>query len=143
MLESHWGYLFYKELKSWDSSTWFRIWQFQTPGLKAVSSNASLGWTVHFLGWWSGLSERGSLLTSQHFFSSSHLKSTDYTAKCCKVNETELGSTLHGRSWSTKLEANRAPRVKRGLLGNTVLCCIPKHPRSSAANHYWRPRDSV
>jgi hypothetical protein len=31
MSESHWWYLFYKEVKSWDSTTWFRIWQFQTP----------------------------------------------------------------------------------------------------------------
>jgi hypothetical protein len=29
-------------------------------GLKAVSSNASPGWTVRFLAWWSGFSERGS-----------------------------------------------------------------------------------
>jgi hypothetical protein len=30
--------------------TWFRIWHFQTPGSKAVSSNASPGWTVWFFG---------------------------------------------------------------------------------------------
>ncbi len=30
MSESHWWYLFHKELKSWDSPTWFRIWKFQT-----------------------------------------------------------------------------------------------------------------
>ncbi len=50
MSESHWLYLFHKEVKSWDSTTWFRIWRFQTPGLKAVSSNLSPGWTVCFLG---------------------------------------------------------------------------------------------
>ncbi len=32
--ESHWWYLFHKKVKSWDSTTWFRIWQFQTSALK-------------------------------------------------------------------------------------------------------------
>ncbi len=50
MSESHWWYLFHKEVKSLDSTTWFRIWQFQTLASKAVSSNASPGWTVRFLG---------------------------------------------------------------------------------------------
>ncbi len=44
--ESHWWYLFHKEVKSWDSTTWFRIWQSQTPTSKLLSSNASSGWTV-------------------------------------------------------------------------------------------------
>ncbi len=30
MSENHWWYLFHKEVKSWDFTTWFRIWQFQT-----------------------------------------------------------------------------------------------------------------
>jgi hypothetical protein len=30
MSEKHWWYLVYKG-KSWDSTIWFRIWQFQTP----------------------------------------------------------------------------------------------------------------
>ncbi len=34
MLESHLWNLFYKEAKSWDSTTRFRIWQFQTLALK-------------------------------------------------------------------------------------------------------------
>jgi hypothetical protein len=38
----------HKEVNSWDSTTWFRIWPFQTP-VKAVSSNTSLDWTVRFL----------------------------------------------------------------------------------------------
>ncbi len=50
MSESHWWYLFHKEVKSWDSTTWFRIWLFQTPAYKSVSSNASPGWMVRFLG---------------------------------------------------------------------------------------------
>jgi hypothetical protein len=41
-------YLFQKEVKNWDYLTWFRIWQLQTPSLKAVSSNASPSWTVFF-----------------------------------------------------------------------------------------------
>ncbi len=31
---SHWWYLFHKEVKSWDSSSWFTIWRFQTPAQK-------------------------------------------------------------------------------------------------------------
>ncbi len=34
MSESHWRNLFHKEVKSWDSTTWFKIWQFQTPAWK-------------------------------------------------------------------------------------------------------------
>ncbi len=30
-VRKHWWYLFHKEVKSWESTTWFRIWQFQTP----------------------------------------------------------------------------------------------------------------
>ncbi len=30
MWENHWWYLFHKKVKSWDSTTWFKIWQFQT-----------------------------------------------------------------------------------------------------------------
>ncbi len=30
-LESHWWYQLHKEAKIWDSTTWFRIWQLQTP----------------------------------------------------------------------------------------------------------------
>ncbi len=48
MSESHWWYLFHKAVKSWDSTTWFRIWRFQTLGFKSVSSKASSGWTIGF-----------------------------------------------------------------------------------------------
>ncbi len=34
MSESHWWYLFHKEVKSWDSTAWFRIWLSQTPAYK-------------------------------------------------------------------------------------------------------------
>jgi hypothetical protein len=34
MSESHWWCLFHNEVMSWDSITWFRIWQFQTPAWK-------------------------------------------------------------------------------------------------------------
>jgi hypothetical protein len=32
--ESHWWHLFHKEVKSLDSTTWFRIWRSHTPALK-------------------------------------------------------------------------------------------------------------
>ncbi len=34
MSESHWWFLFHKEVKSWGSTTCFRIWPFQILGLK-------------------------------------------------------------------------------------------------------------
>jgi hypothetical protein len=51
MSESHWWYLFHKEVKSSDSTTWFRILTIPNPGLKAVQvpSNAFRGCTVRFL----------------------------------------------------------------------------------------------
>ncbi len=60
MSESHWWYLFHKEVKSWVSTTWFRIWQFQTTAKSSIFKcifwlNGSFFW-----GWWSGFSERGS-----------------------------------------------------------------------------------
>jgi hypothetical protein len=47
---SHWWYVFHKEVKSWHSTSRFRICQFHTPVLKAVSSNASPRRTGQFLG---------------------------------------------------------------------------------------------
>ncbi len=49
MSGSHWWYLFYKEVESWNCTTSFRIWQFQTPDFKVVASNTSPGWTIRFL----------------------------------------------------------------------------------------------
>ncbi len=34
MSESHWWYINHKEVKSWGSTTGFRIWHFQTPSQK-------------------------------------------------------------------------------------------------------------
>ncbi len=63
-------------MNSWDSTSWFRIWRSQTPGLKAVSSNASPGWTIRSLvgdgrvkeGVESYRMEPMSPLNSPHFF---------------------------------------------------------------------------
>ncbi len=32
--ERHWWFIFHKEVKSWDSRTWFRIWKFWAPAWK-------------------------------------------------------------------------------------------------------------
>jgi hypothetical protein len=50
MSESQWWYLFHKEVKSCDSTTLVLDLTISKPGLKAVSSNASLGWRVRFFG---------------------------------------------------------------------------------------------
>ncbi len=57
MSESHWRYLFHKEGKSWDSTTWFRIWQFQTPPQKLYLQMHLLAERLVFWGWWSGFSD--------------------------------------------------------------------------------------
>ncbi len=44
MSETPWWYLLHWEMKSWDSTTWLKIWQFQTPAWKRLL--ASPGWTV-------------------------------------------------------------------------------------------------
>ncbi len=36
MSENHGWFLFRTEVKSWDSTTWFRIWQFQTPAKSGI-----------------------------------------------------------------------------------------------------------
>jgi hypothetical protein len=43
MSEGQWWYLFHKEVKSCDSTTLVLDLTISKPGLKAVSSNASLG----------------------------------------------------------------------------------------------------
>jgi hypothetical protein len=61
MSGSHWWYLLYKELKSWDSTTWFRVGKFWTPaGKQYVSSVAYFGWSVSFLGVIIGVLEKES-----------------------------------------------------------------------------------
>ncbi len=59
MSESHWWYLFHKEVKSWDSTTWFRIWQFQTPAETLYLQMHLLAERFVFRGWWSWFFERG------------------------------------------------------------------------------------
>ncbi len=53
-------YQFYKDVKSWKSSTWFKIWQFQTGVWKRYLQIHLVAERLVFLGWWSGFSERGS-----------------------------------------------------------------------------------
>ncbi len=48
---------FHEGAKSWNFTNWFKIWQFWNRGSKAVSSNASSGWTMCFfradeIGFW-------------------------------------------------------------------------------------------
>jgi hypothetical protein len=45
-----WWCLFNKEVKSWDSTTWLRIWQFQTLAyMRYVQKHLLAAWTVCFL----------------------------------------------------------------------------------------------
>ncbi len=59
MLGSHRWYLFHKEVKSWDSTTWFRIWKFQTLAWKRYLHMHLLTEHLIFWGRWSVFSERG------------------------------------------------------------------------------------
>jgi hypothetical protein len=56
---SNWWNLFHKEVKSWDSTTWFRIWQFQTPALKRYLQMPLLAERFVFWRWWSGFLKEG------------------------------------------------------------------------------------
>ncbi len=60
MSENHWTYLFHKEVKSWDSTTWFRIWHLQTPAYKRYLQMHLLAQQFRFWRCWSGFSERRS-----------------------------------------------------------------------------------
>jgi hypothetical protein len=61
-LRSHWWYPFHKKStrKSWDATTWFIIWQFQTPTWKQYLQSHLLAERFVFWWWWSGFSERRS-----------------------------------------------------------------------------------
>jgi hypothetical protein len=50
MSESHWWHLFHEEGKSWDSTTWFRIWQLQTPAWKPYLQKHLLANRFNFCG---------------------------------------------------------------------------------------------
>ncbi len=56
ILESHRCYLFYSEEKSYDCTTWFRIWQFQTPAQIGVFK-----WISWLNGLLFGIDDRGLL----------------------------------------------------------------------------------
>jgi hypothetical protein len=60
MSENHRRYLFHKEMKSCDSTTWFTIWQFQTPAYRRnLQMHFQLSERFVISKWWSGFSERG------------------------------------------------------------------------------------
>jgi hypothetical protein len=81
MSEIYQRYLFHKEMKSWDSTTWFRIWKFQNLGCKRYRQTDLLAEMWIFGGWWSGMSERDSqdlsnvVNTTPNIFLSLHLYS--------------------------------------------------------------------
>jgi hypothetical protein len=58
--EPYWWDLFPKEVKRRDSTTWFRICQFQTPAKKGYLQMHLLAEWFVFWVWWSGFTERGS-----------------------------------------------------------------------------------
>jgi hypothetical protein len=59
--ESHWWYLFYKDVKSsTTSTTWVRIWQTQTRAWEGYPQMHLLDELFFFWGCWSGFSERRS-----------------------------------------------------------------------------------
>jgi hypothetical protein len=68
MSVSHWWYRFPREVKRWDSTAWFRIWQFQTPAWKRYFKMQFLAEWFIFWERWSRFSDRGSqdVSTSQH-----------------------------------------------------------------------------
>jgi hypothetical protein len=49
---SHSWYLSDGEVNSWDSTTWFRIWQFQTPALKWYLQMHLVAENFISWGWW-------------------------------------------------------------------------------------------
>ncbi len=86
--ESRWWYLFHKEIKSWDSITWFKIWQFQTPAWKRYLQMHLLTERFFFVGDDWGFLQEGmktylmapmSPLNSPTIFPSSHLYSMIYS----------------------------------------------------------------
>ncbi len=64
MPETHWRYVFHKQVKSWDFKTWFRFWQFRTPAWKRYLQMHLLAERFVFSWWWSYLSNFISVFTS-------------------------------------------------------------------------------
>ncbi len=60
MSVSHSWCSFHKLVKTWDSTTWFIIWHFQTPAQKLYNQMRFLAERFHILAWWSAFSKRGS-----------------------------------------------------------------------------------
>ncbi len=59
MSESHWWYLFYELVRSLDSGTWCRIWQFRTLAKKRYLQMHLLAEGFVFWEWWSGFFSEG------------------------------------------------------------------------------------
>ncbi len=99
MSESHWWYLFHKEVKSWDSTTWFRILQFQTPAWKRYLQMHLPTERFIFWGWSSRVSERG----NQRLSNSTNVAS--WIVKFCCLHIYSLWVTqirFEGERWRAK-----------------------------------------
>jgi hypothetical protein len=104
MSESHRWYIFRKEVKSWDSTTWFRIWLFQTQAWKRCLQMHLVGeqlvffWEVMIAVFWKRKSRPISwhqcrLLTLHLFSLFSHWKYMNIQQLCNSLNR--LIMSLH------------------------------------------------
>jgi hypothetical protein len=139
MSESHWWYLFHKDVKSSSSTTWFRIRQFQNLAKNAVSSNASPGWTVRFLGSWSEFSERVSQGLSNGTKVASQL--ANFFSVFTSIVDGRYGVWSHTRLLKHRCRADGGPfclptkrRVTCGLANLTCGRSGPSRPRDPFNN---------
>ncbi len=112
MTESRWWYLLHKEVKSWYSTTWFRIWQFQTPAQKRYLQMHLLAEPFVSGRWLSGFPERGNqgLSIGTNFGSQLAKLSSVFTSIV-------YGDNIHFITWITVGKSQR----QRGT-GRKIAC---------------------
>ncbi len=123
--------MFHKEVKTWVSTSWFRLWQFQAPSekhsiFKCISFlNGSFSW-----GWWSGFSEirrrdsavlNGtevtSIITCPLFFISSHLYSVVSSILVVSLfvcRRSKNGDEARRCGWGKLVSRRRRIRINAG-----------------------------
>ncbi len=119
-------------MKSWDTTTWFRIWQFQTPAWKRYLQKHLLARRFVSWGWWSGFSERWSQDLSNNTNAASWLANfySVFTSVVCGSNTVQecLRCNHHG---VRQCLADRPSSVRLRDSAKVALLLIEKKKKTS------------
>jgi hypothetical protein len=142
--KGHWWYLFHKEVKSWDSTTWFRIWQFRTLASLRYLQTHLLAKRFVFGGWWSGFSERG----IQDVSDGTHIASSfaKFIFRLYIYSLWNRSASPRAVDSPTINQVQRASKSAQTSLSLPITICIPPPPRGRGEDvrgGSWRRNSSL